>query len=256
MCSIGSLRMDEVTLDGLFGGKVKLLQPRRGYRFSVDAPILASFVTLREGDRVIELGTGNGVILIILGKKGIKASRMVGVEIQPELAELARRNAELNCLSGLIEVIHGDIRECRRIFGPQGFDVVISNPPYYPVPSGRLNIEDKRALARHEVAGTLSDFLDATSYLLRDRGRCFYIYPAKRAITLFWEMKKRGLEPKRLRWVHSRAGEGARMVLVEGVKGGGEGLEVEPPLVIFDPQGDYTPQMGPILFDLEVKDEN
>lgn len=247
--------MAEVTLDGLFSGRVKLLQPRRGYRFSVDAPILASFVRVRRGERVVELGTGNGVILIILGVKGVKASRMVGIEIQPELAELAKRNVDLNGLGGLIEVIQGDIRECRRIFGPQGFDVVISNPPYHPLPSGRLNPEDERALARHEVTGTIGDFLDATLYLLRDRGRCFYIYPAKRAVTLLCEMRRRGIEPKRVRWVHSREGEGARMVLVEAVKGGGEGLEVEPPLVIFDREGNYTPEMDPILFRLEVKDE-
>ncbi len=242
----------KTSLDSLFCGQIKLLQPLRGYRFSVDAPILASFVAIRRGERVVELGTGNGVILIILAKKNPGVSRMVGIEVQEELVQLAEKNVRLNGLSGLIEVIQGDIRDCRKIFGPQSFEVVVCNPPYYPPEGGRINPEDQKAIARHEVMGTIGDFLDATAFLLGEGGRSYYIYPSRRAVTLLWEMRKRRLEPKRLRWVHSKAGEPARMVLVEAIKGAREGLEVEAPLVIFDPEGRYTEEMTPILFKLEV----
>lgn len=242
------------TFDGLFEGEIKFLQPRDGYRFSVDAPILAFFVKIKGEERIIDLGTGNGVILIILGKKYPHLKELWGIEIQRELFELAQENVKLNGLSERIRVIQGDVREIKRYFSPQSFQVVISNPPYYPVSWGRINPQDKKALARHEILGTIEDFLEATSYLLKERGRCYFIYPQKRAITLFVEMRKRRLEPKRLRFVHPKPKEEAKMVLIEGLKGGGEGLVVEPPLYIFDEKGSYTEEMTPIIF--KLKEEN
>ena len=246
---------EDVTFDSLFSGAIKLLQHRRGYRFSVDAPILASFVRLKRGERVVDLGTGNGVILLILARRFPQAGEMVGVEIQEGLAELASRNVELNGLGGLIRVLHGDIRECRRLFGPESFDVVVSNPPYYPLGRGRINPEDERAIARHEVMATVGDVVEASRYLLKGGGRVYYVYPARRAVTLLAEMRRRSIEPKRMRWVHPFPAKGAEMVLVEGVKGAKEGLEVEPPLVVQDAEGGYTEEMERVLFKLEVEDE-
>ncbi len=242
------------TLDGLFEGKVKLFQPSNGYRFSVDAPILASFVRVKPGERLIDLGTGNGVILIIIGKKYSQIKELWGIEIQKDLFELAKENVKMNGLSERIRVIEGDVREIDHHFSPQSFQVVISNPPYYPTSSGRINPENKKAMARHEILGTIEDFLNATSYLLKEKGRCYFIYPTKRAITLLVEMRKRRLEPKRLRFVHPKPEEEAKMVLVEGIKGGREGLVVEPPLYIFDQKGSYTEEMTPIIF--KLKEEN
>ena len=239
------------TLDGLFQGEIKLFQPSDGYRFSIDAPILASFVKVKKGEKLIELGTGNGVILIILGKKYPHLEELWGIEIQRELFELAQKNISLNGISDRIRVIEGDVREIERYFSPQSFQVVISNPPYYPTSSGRINPEDKKAMARHEILGTIEDFLNATSYLLKEKGRCYFIYPQKRAVTLLVEMRKRRLEPKKIRFVHPKPKEEAKMVLVEGIKGGKEGLVVEPPLYIFDQKGSYTEEMTPIIFKLK-----
>ena len=244
----------EFTRDGLFRGELQFLQPRQGYRFSVDAPLLASFVKLKRGDRVIDLGTGCGVILVILARRFPKVRELVGVEVQEGLAELARRNAELNGVGNLIRIVRGDIRECRKNFAPETFDVVVSNPPYYPSEGGRVNPGDEVAIARHEVMATMADFAEATRYLLKGGGRCYFVYPARRAVNILTEMRQRRLEPKRLRWVHPRPGEEARMVLVEGVKGAGEGVAVEPPLFIHDSQGNYTPEMERVLFRLEVED--
>lgn len=239
------------TLDGLFQGEIKLFQPIDGYRFSIDAPILASFVKVKKGERLIELGTGNGVILIILGKKYPHLEELWGIEIQRELFELAQKNISLNGISDRIRVIEGDVREIERYFSPQSFQVVISNPPYYPTSSGRINPEDKKAMARHEILGTIEDFLNAAFYLLKEKGRCYFIYPQKRAVTLLVEMRKRRLEPKKIRFVHPKPKEEAKMVLVEGIKGGKEGLVVEPPLYIFDQKGSYTEEMTPIIFKLK-----
>ena len=242
------------TLDGLFQGEIKLFQPSDGYRFSIDAPILASFVKVKKGEKLIELGTGNGVILIILGKKYSYLEELWGIEIQRDLFELAQENVKMNGLSERIRIIEGDVKEIERHFSPQSFQVVVSNPPYYPASSGRINPENKKALARHEIMGTIEDFLNATSYLLKEKGRCYFIYPQKRAITLLVEMRKRRLEPKKIRFVHPKPKEEAKMVLVEGIKGGKEGLVVEPPLYIFDEKGSYTEEMTPIIF--KLKEEN
>jgi len=239
------------TLDGLFQGEIKLFQPSDGYRFSIDAPILASFVKVKKGEKLIELGTGNGVILIILGKKYPHLEELWGIEIQRDLFELAQENVKMNGLSERIRIIEGDVKEIERHFSPQSFQVVVSNPPYYPASSGRINPENKKALARHEIMGTIEDFLNATSYLLKEKGRCYFIYPQKRAITLLVEMRKRRLEPKKIRFVHPKPKEEAKMVLVEGIKGGKEGLVVEPPLYIFDQKGSYTEEMTPIIFKLK-----
>jgi len=239
------------TLDGLFQGEIKLFQPSDGYRFSIDAPILASFVKVKKGEKLIELGTGNGVILIILGKKYSYLEELWGIEIQRDLFELAQENVKMNGLSERIRIIEGDVKEIERHFSPQSFQVVVSNPPYYPASSGRINPENKKALARHEIMGTIEDFLNATSYLLKEKGRCYFIYPQKRAITLLVEMRKRRLEPKKIRFVHPKPKEEAKMVLVEGIKGGKEGLVVEPPLYIFDQKGSYTEEMTPIIFKLK-----
>ena len=247
------LRSDE-TLDGLFQGALKIIQKREGYRFSVDAPLLASFVKLKRGERVVDLGTGSGVILLILRKRYPEAGELVGVEIQQELVELARRNVILNEMEGLIRIVHGDIRGIKKIFGAGSFDVVVSNPPYYPLQ--RKNLLSQRAMARHEVAGGIREVMAASSYLLREGGRGYFIYPSRRAATLILEMREARLEPKRMRWVHSFEGKPAKMVMVQGVKGSGEGLEVDPPLFLFRSPGEYTQEMETVLFRLKEGEED
>jgi tRNA1(Val) A37 N6-methylase TrmN6 len=237
------------TFDSLFGGEIRVVQEKDGYRFSLDAILLAGFAWLRSGERVMDLGTGIGIIPLILGKRGEGAERIVGVEIQEKLSELAKKNVFNNGLEGLIHIYRGDIRAVADIFPPSSFDVVVTNPPYYRVSSGRINPSFQKAIARHEVMCTIDDVLQATSYLLREGGRIFIIFPAHRSVTLFDSLRSAMLEPKTLRWVHSRENEEAKFILTEAYKGRGEGVEVLPPFIIYDHDGNYTPEMERLYTD-------
>ena len=243
MSALASSHIRNETFDTLFGGKVKVIQEKNGYRFSIDAFLLAGFVCLRRGDRVIDLGTGVGIIPLILGTRGEDAEQIVGVEIQKQLAELAKRNVLINGLEDLITIYHGDFKGLNDAFAPSSFDVLVTNPPYYRVSSGRINPCSQKAIARHEITCTINDVLQASCYLLKEGGRMFIIFPATRAITLFDNLRSASLEPKRIRWIYSREGEEAKFILVEAHKGGGEGVEVLPPLFVYSVNGSNTPEM-------------
>jgi tRNA1Val (adenine37-N6)-methyltransferase len=220
------------TLDTLFEGRLKILQRRSGYRFSIDALLLAHFTEPGPKDRIIDLGTGCGILPLILLFRG-KASRVTGVEIQPSLADLARRNAALNRFSSRIKIWEKDFRDLttRRLKGV--FDLVLSNPPYRRVGSGRINPDQEKALARHEINATLGDMLQVTCHLLKGRGRLVMIYPATRAADLI-------REPKRLRFVHSHEKDEARLLLAEALKEGQAQVRILPPFFLYDSAGNYT----------------
>jgi tRNA1Val (adenine37-N6)-methyltransferase len=231
MPALSSYHTRDETADTLFGGEIQVLQGKKGYRFSIDAILLAGFVWLRRKDRVIDLGTGVGIVPLILSKRGEEAAQIVGVEIQKELAALAKRNVLINGCEDLITIYEVDIKELNDTFSPSSFDVLVTNPPYYGISSGRINPHSQKAIARHEITCTIDDVLQASCYLLKEGGRIFIIYPAQRAVTLL------------ARWIYSREGEDARFILTEAHKGGGEGVEVMPPLFIYSAQGSYTPEM-------------
>ena len=228
------------TLDTLFEGRLKLFQRRSGYRFSIDALLLAHFIEPGRKDRIIDLGTGCGILpLILLFRR--KASQVTGVEIQSSLADLARRNAALNRFASLIKIWEKDFRDLttKRLKGV--FDLVLSNPPYRRVGSGRINPDQEKAVARHEINATLEDILRVASHLLKDRGRLAMIYPAARAADLIKEMAKFHLEPKRLQFVHSHKRDEARLLLAEALKEGQAQVRILPPLFLYDSAGNYTP---------------
>jgi len=230
----------EETLDTLFGGRLKILQKKRGYRFSIDALLLAFFSEPGPDDRVIDLGTGCGIVpLVLLFRKKVK--RITGVEIQPSLAELARRNAVLNRCSSRFRVWEEDLRKVDQRVKRKGFDLVLTNPPYREVASGRLNPQTEKAVARHEIQVTLEDVLRSAHYLLEDKGRLGMIYPASRLADLMRGLSKHHLEPKRVQFVHSREGDEARLVLVEALKGGHAQVKVLPPFFLYDSSGSYRP---------------
>jgi len=226
-------RADE-TMDEFMGGKIRLIQSKWGYRFSVDAVLLSEFVSTRKGDVVVDLGTGCGIILLILLlTRPIRHA--VGVEIQADLAEQARRNALLNGYGQRMSVMVGDIRALP--LPSQWADAVVCNPPYRPVASGRINPDRQRAIARHEILLSLEDILKASHRILRPGGRLALIYPSGRLAELLARMRIRGLEPKRIRLIHPDPEAEAKLVLVEASSGGRKGLKVLPPL--FD-QGDFS----------------
>jgi len=233
------------TLDTLSIGNLQLLQAENGYRYSLDPILLARFVRVKKMDQVVDLGTGCGILPLLLARLSIAAD-LVGIELQPELASRAKRNVELNSLNGRVRVLQEDIRKIKDILPVSCADLVVSNPPYRQLDSGRIAPNDERAAARHELAGGLADFVTAASWLLKNGGSFAMIYLVERLPELIVEMASAGIEPKRLRMVHPRQGEIAKMVLLEGLKGGRPGLQVEKPLYIYkdnEAGRDYTEEV-------------
>ena len=231
------VRKDE-TLDVLCNERVLVIQKKKGYRFSMDPFLLANFVRLKKHETLLDVGTGCGIIPIYMAKRGC-VNRLVGIEIQDELYDLALRNRDLNGC-GNVEFFKGDVKNSGRGLG--SFHALVSNPPYVKEKTGRRSPGPSRLIARHESELDLVQLLSVASSLLETRGRLYLIYPAKRLGEVVHESKSRNLEPKRLRLVHSRAGEPAKLLLLELLKGGGIDLKVEPPLYIYA-DGDYTEEV-------------
>ncbi len=231
----------EETLDTLFGGRLKIIQKKKGYRFSIDALLLAHFIAPGLKGPILDLGTGCGILPLLLIFQQ-KAEKVIGVEIQPSLADLARRNAALNHLSSRIEIWEKDLRALNREILEGTFDMVLSNPPYRQIGSGRINPWPEKALARHEIQTTLKDILQTAHQLLKEKGRLNIIYPASRAADLIQEMRKFHLEPKRLQFIHPHQKDEARLMLVETIKEGRAQIKVLPPFILYDSANQYTPE--------------
>jgi tRNA1Val (adenine37-N6)-methyltransferase len=234
------------SLDTLFDGRLNLLQSRSGYRFSLDALLLAYFVTVKPRERIVDLGTGNGVVALVLARL-YPSSALTGIELQSAMAERAERNVELNGLDGRIEILHADVRQITARMSAAGFDVAVCNPPYRKPGSGRISANAERQAARHETQGNLHDFLRAATYLLRHKGRMAICYSALRVTDLIAAMRQARLEPKRLRMVHSFHGREASLVLVEGVKGGRAGVAVSSPLIIYRQGKAYSDEVASMI---------
>lgn len=230
----------EETLDTLFGGRLKVLQNKQGYRFSIDALLLAHFAEPGPDDRLIDLGTGCGIVPLILIFQR-KTKLVTGVEVQPSLVNLARRNAVLNRCSSRFQVWEDDLRKLDQRVKRENFDLVLTNPPYRKAGSGRVNPHTEKAVARHEIEATMEEVLRSAHYLLRDKGRLAMIYPASRAADLIRGLGKFHLEPKRLQFVHSHEKDEARLVLAEAVKEGHAQVKILPPFFLYEFSGSYTP---------------
>jgi tRNA1(Val) A37 N6-methylase TrmN6 len=238
--------MSGETIDSILNGRLRLIQPCRGYRFSIDAILLGRFIRPRPGARIVELGAGCGVVAIIAA--ALHAPREVAaVEIQDELASLIARNAELNNLPA-VRAIAADLR-ARAIAGlaPASFDLAIANPPYRAVGSGRRSSDPGRDLARAESGAGLHDFVAAAARYLKHGGRAAFVFAAPRGAELISELRARRLEPKRLRMVHPRRDLPATTILVEARKGGGVELEIEPPLFVYERKGVYSEEAQALL---------
>jgi tRNA1(Val) A37 N6-methylase TrmN6 len=219
------------TLDTFSRKSIKVFQKKTGYRFSVDAVLLSQFVRIRNHERVIDLGTGCGILPLLLCHD-TKAHSFVGVEIQKGLAELAKRNVKLNHFQDRISILHNDFRKLKSVFPPGSFHVVLSNPPYRKYRTGRMNPSLEKAIARHEVEGTLEDLVSTASYLLPPKGRCYLIFAALRTVDLLVALRNGGLEPKRLQFVYPRLRDEANFILTESIKASGVELKVMDPLIL------------------------
>jgi tRNA1Val (adenine37-N6)-methyltransferase len=222
------------TRDAFFYGRIRIIQKKKGYRFSVDAVLLADFVEIRPGDVCLELGTGNGIVSLLLSVKPF--GRVTGLEIQPDLAELARRNVLLNRLGDRIEILTADLRDFRP---PAGFDVVFSNPPYFRRRGGVLSPCPEKSIAKHEIACDISDIMRKTRECLKADGRAYFIYPDQRRKDFMQAVEHRGLAVRKIRDVLARKDAPPKLFLA-ACGPGEERPEILPPLVLFGADGKYT----------------
>lgn len=229
-----ALRSGE-TLDVLCHDRLQIIQRKKGYRFSVDAILLANAVRLRKGERLLDIGTGCGIIPIYLSRKGA-ANLMTGIEIQEDLYDLAVRNRELNGCTN-IRFMQGDMRTRVQELQRTPFHVVVSNPPYTRALAGRASPDPSRHTARHDTLLDLDTLLEVSARVLYTKGRLYTIYPAGRTGELVSTAAAKGLELKRLRSVHPRPEEEANLILTEFVKGARAGTRVERPLYVFGENG-------------------
>jgi tRNA1(Val) A37 N6-methylase TrmN6 len=223
-----------------------LLQPDRGYRYSLDPFLLADFCRPRPKERILDLGAGVGVIGLLLARRH-PAVRVTGIELQPELAHFAARNARANALDGRFRIIRGDLRAAPRFLPPEHFHRVVANPPFRTPGSGASPPDPGRAKARHEFTFTLTDLAGTAAALLRFGGALCAIHLAERLPELCKALDASGLTPKRLRLIAPFAASAPRLCLVSAVKGARSGLCVLPQLVVHEPGGQYTEEVAALL---------
>jgi tRNA1Val (adenine37-N6)-methyltransferase len=233
---------DSIALRG--AGIVQVAQPAKGHRFTVDSILLADFCRIKPKDRVLEPGAGTGVISLLLAKKHPRAA-FTAVEVQPQLADLCKKNIVDNSLDGRTTVLAQDLRRMNRTLTLGSFSVIVANPPYIKEGTGRTSPHAARQIARHDRAASLESWLNLHRFL-KNNGKYFLVFPAARLAELAALMKQRKLEPKRLRLVHPYLDKPASLVLLESVKEAGSGMEVLPPLIVHEPDGGYTKEMREI----------
>jgi tRNA1Val (adenine37-N6)-methyltransferase len=236
----------EITIDDFLNGRLQVKQKKTGYRFSIDAILLAHHVQPKADDVLLDLGTGCGILPLILSVLH-PAINIYGVEIQKELADMAAANVKNNGLEARSHIIHTDMRRLTPTMFNGPVDMVISNPPFRKINAGRINPDDQRALARHEIAITLTELVQTASGLLRTGGKFILIHLAERLTELMVAMCNARLEPKKLRMIHSRRESKAKLVLVEGRKNARPGIITAPPLFVYRNEA-YTGEVEDMLF--------
>jgi tRNA1(Val) A37 N6-methylase TrmN6 len=237
---IEDLKKEDETLDSFYYGKILILQKKKGYRFSIDAPLLADFIITYENEELLELGTGCGVISLLLSIKPFK--RITALEIQESLVDLAIRNVKLNNLENKITILHQDFS---KFFPSKKFDVIFSNPPYEKKGSGVLSPYLEKAIARHEIYCDLKTIFQTTTRLLKKSGRAYFIYPTKREKDFKNHLFQTDLKLNKIRYIIPREGEKANLFLVE-VNFHSNSHEVLPSLIIYK-NNEYTEEMKKIF---------
>lgn len=229
-------------LDDLQRNGYKIIQDPGRFCFGMDAVLLSGFARVKKGERAADLGTGTGIIPILLQGK-TEGSYFAGLEIQEESADMARRSVAYNSLEDSVEIVTGDIKEAVRLFGPASFDVVTSNPPYMTGQHGLTNPNEARAIARHEILCTLEDVVQAAAGLLKPQGRFYMVHRPFRLAEIFGVLGKYKLEPKRMRLVYPYMDREPNMVLIEACRGGRPRITVEKPLIVYQRPGVYTDEI-------------
>lgn len=226
-------------IDDLEFKDLKIIQNKNGFCFGMDSVLLSDFAKNIKNAKVIDLGTGTGIINILLSGKTNNCN-FVGVEIQEEVADMAKRSIELNNLQNKIEVINENILNLKNIYKKGEFDVVVSNPPYKKINTGIINDEDKKIISRHEITASLEDFVHISSYLLKDYGEFYMVHRPERLVDIFSIMRKEKIEPKKIKFVYPNKNKKTNLVLIKGVKLGNPFLEFDDNLYVYNLDGTYT----------------
>lgn len=230
-------RLDDLQVNGY-----EIIQHPGKFCFGMDAVLLSNFARVKKGERVLDLGTGTGIIPILLTAK-TEGKEFFGLEIQEESADMARRSVAHNHLEEKVQIVNGDIKEAAGIFGPASFDVITTNPPYMIGQHGIANASDTKAIARHEVLCCLDDILRESAKILRPGGKFFMVHRPFRLAEILSKMIAVGIEPKRMRMVHPYIDKEPNMVLIEGSRGGNSRMTVERPLIVYKEVGVYSDEL-------------
>jgi tRNA1Val (adenine37-N6)-methyltransferase len=236
-----SLRPGE-RLDDLQRNGYKIIQNENKFCFGMDAVLLSGFANVKEGENVLDLGTGTGIIPILLAGK-TKGRHFTGLEIQSCSADMAARSVKYNHLEDRISIVEGDIKEAGKVFEPASFDVITSNPPYMTGQHGLVNPDEEKAIARHEICCTLEDVISQTAKLLRVGGRFYLVHRPFRLAEIIHMLVEYRLEPKRMKLVYPFVDREPNMVLIEAVRGGKSRITVEKPLIVYQKPGVYTDEI-------------
>lgn len=229
-------------IDDLQRNNLRIIQNKEKFCFGMDAVLLSGFAKIKPGERVLDMGTGTGIIPILLSAKS-EAEHLTALEIQEESADMARRSVALNALEEKITVVTGDIKEANCIFGKAVFDVVTCNPPYMTNQHGLQNPDLPKAIARHEVLCSLEDVVREASAVLKPNGRFYMVHRPFRLAEIFLVLQKYKLEPKSMRLVHPFVDKEPNMVLLECLKGGKSMIQIAPPLIVYQEPGVYTQEI-------------
>jgi tRNA1Val (adenine37-N6)-methyltransferase len=236
---------DDETLDDLQLKGIQLIQKKDSFRFGVDAVLLANFAKIKRRFKVIDLCSGTGIIPFIIAGK-TDAEKITGIEIQENMVEMAKRTVELNNLEERVDFINLDLKDVKYLSNLEKADVVTVNPPYKLKNSGLISMNDKNAIARHEICCTIEDVIVAAKAVLKHNGRIYIIHRPDRLVDIFCSMRKHKIEPRQIRMIHPNYTKAPTMLLIEGQNNGGKFLKWLPPLYIYDPDGNYTLEINEI----------
>jgi len=239
---------DNEQIEDLQRGGYRIIQNREKFRFGQDAVLLSWFAEVRPSEKVLDLCSGSGIVPILMHAR-YGCGEYTGLELQADMAEIAARSAELNAISDRVRFLAGDLKQVTEYFPRGSFQVVTVNPPYMKAGTGLSNPDPDLALAKHEIACTLSDVVGAAEAMLRDRGRFYMVHRVSRSIDVLEELRAHRLTPSRIRFVHPYRDADAKLMLVAATKGGKDIVKVEPPLVVFDAPGAYTKQISGIYWE-------
>ena len=230
-------------IDDLEFNNLKIIQKSDGFCYGIDSVLLSDFAkNIKKNSNVIDMGTGTGILGFLLIAK-TRINKVIGIEIQPEIADMAQRSIAMNCLDNKFKILNCNIKEIDNKLKEDSYDAVITNPPYKKLNSGKTNENEVKLISRHEVKASLEDFIKVSFKMLKDKGSLYMVHRAERLVDIMYEMRKNKMEPKRIRFVYSNQRSESKLVMIEAVKNGKSSVRIEEPLFIYNDDGSYTDEI-------------